>query len=87
METILGILREVRDPRAANAQHDLGEVLFIALCAFICGAQTCCEIAVFGPFLAEGHERRGLGEAIQLRHRPPEPFFDALNRCRRRRQW
>jgi predicted transposase YbfD/YdcC len=48
METILGILREVRDPRAANAQHDLGEVLFIALCAFICGAQTCCEIAVFG---------------------------------------
>jgi predicted transposase YbfD/YdcC len=48
MEIILGVLREVRDPRAANAQHDLCEVLFIALCACICGAQTCCEMAAFG---------------------------------------
>ena len=48
MEIILGVLREVRDPRAANAQHDLREVLFIALCACICGARTCCEMALFG---------------------------------------
>lgn len=35
------------DPRADNAQHDLTEILFIALLATLCGAQTCCDIALF----------------------------------------
>lgn len=48
METVLAILGEVRDPRAENAQHKLAEVLFIALAACLCGAQSCCEMAAFG---------------------------------------
>ncbi len=35
------------DPRANNAVHDLTELLFIALLATLCGAQTCCDIALF----------------------------------------
>lgn len=35
------------DPRANNALHDLTELLFIALLATLCGAQTCCDIALF----------------------------------------
>lgn len=36
------------DPRAANAQHDLTEVLFIALAALLCGAESCVDMADFG---------------------------------------
>src|SRR5438105_9216030 len=38
---------ELPDPRADNALHDLTEILFIALLATLCGAQTCCDIALF----------------------------------------
>jgi predicted transposase YbfD/YdcC len=36
------------DPRRNQAQHDLTEMLFIALLATLCGATSCCDIAVFG---------------------------------------
>jgi predicted transposase YbfD/YdcC len=36
------------DPRKNQAQHDLTEMLFIALMATLCGATTCCDIALFG---------------------------------------
>jgi predicted transposase YbfD/YdcC len=36
------------DPRADNARHDLLEVLFIALAATLCGAESCSDMAVFG---------------------------------------
>ena len=44
------------DPRTGNAQrHDLLEILLIALCATLCGAETCVDMALFGetkePFL------------------------------------
>src|SRR5215470_8925108 len=39
---------ELRDPRASNAQYALLEVLFIALAATICGAQSAAEMALFG---------------------------------------
>ncbi len=39
---------EVSDPRAANARHDLHEVIFIALAAVLCGAQDCTDMALFG---------------------------------------
>lgn len=39
---------EVPDPRADNAQHDLLEMLFIALLASLCGARGCSDIAEFG---------------------------------------
>ena len=40
--------RKLRDPRAANAQHDLLEILVIALAATLCGAQSAAEMALFG---------------------------------------
>jgi predicted transposase YbfD/YdcC len=42
------LFRRLADPRAANARHELWEILFIALAAVLCGAKSCCEIALFG---------------------------------------
>src|ERR1700732_440694 len=42
------------DPRADNARHDLLEVLFIALAATLCGAESCSDMADFG------HSKEGL---------------------------
>jgi len=42
------IFRRLPDPRAANARHDLLEVLVIALAATLCGAQSCSDMAEFG---------------------------------------
>jgi predicted transposase YbfD/YdcC len=42
------IFRRLPDPRADNARHDLLEVLFIALVALLCGAETCSDMADFG---------------------------------------
>lgn len=39
---------ELHDPRADNAQHDLVEVLFIALLSSLCGARGCSDMAEFG---------------------------------------
>jgi len=47
METLLTILREVRDPRDMNARHCCASMLFIALMATLCGAKTCVDIADF----------------------------------------
>src|ERR1700710_2381396 len=38
----------VPDPRADNARHGLLEVLFIALAATLCGAESCSDMADFG---------------------------------------
>lgn len=38
----------VPDPRAGNARHDLVDVLVIAFAAMLCGAETCCDMALFG---------------------------------------
>lgn len=40
--------RHLPDPRAANATHDLLEILFVALAAVLCGAKSCSEMAEFG---------------------------------------
>jgi predicted transposase YbfD/YdcC len=42
------VFRGLRDPRAANAQHELLDVLFIALAATLCGAKCCSDMAQFG---------------------------------------
>ena len=42
------VFGKLRDPRAANAQHALVEVLFIALAALLCGAQGPTDMAEFG---------------------------------------
>jgi hypothetical protein len=47
VETLLSILREVRDPRDFNARHELSAMLFIALAASLGGAKTCVDYADF----------------------------------------
>ena len=42
------IFAEVPDPRDETAQHDLTEILFIALAAVLSGAQHCTQMAEFG---------------------------------------
>jgi hypothetical protein len=44
---IQDIFAEVPDPRDCNARHDLGDVLFVALAATLCGAAHCTEMALF----------------------------------------
>ncbi len=48
MDAFKACFSQVPDPRAANAQHDLVELLFIALAAVLCGAQSCTDMALFG---------------------------------------
>jgi predicted transposase YbfD/YdcC len=42
------VFRVLCDPRAANRQHELLEVLFIALLATLCGAEGAADMARFG---------------------------------------
>lgn len=43
----LEAFKDVPDPRDCTAQHDLTEILFIALAAVLCGATHCTEMALF----------------------------------------
>ena len=56
MERFRACFAELADPRTGNAQrHELLEILLIALCATLCGAESCVDMALFGrakePFL------------------------------------
>jgi predicted transposase YbfD/YdcC len=42
------VFRKLEDPRAANARHDLLEVLIIALAATLCGAEGASDMSEFG---------------------------------------
>jgi predicted transposase YbfD/YdcC len=48
MQNFGKIFRGLEDPRAANALHELVEVLFIALAAVLCGATGATDMALFG---------------------------------------
>src|SRR3954447_3049756 len=48
MEKFRKAFGRLPDPRADNARHDLLEVLFIALAATLCGAESCADMADFG---------------------------------------
>jgi len=76
VEDMLLIFREVRDPRDFTARHDLGEMLFLALCGLLCGEKTCVDIADF----AAGHEE-DFREVLRLRHGTPS--HDTLSRALR----
>lgn len=47
MEGFAQCFSELEDPRGVNALHDLTELLFIALLATLCGATSCCDMALF----------------------------------------
>ena len=57
---------KLRDPRAANAQHNLLEILFIALAATLCGAQGASEMVLFGR-----SKEALLRQFLQLEHGIP----------------
>ena len=48
MRGFISIFQDLEDPRAGNARHDLLELLFIALAAVLCGAESCADMADFG---------------------------------------
>jgi predicted transposase YbfD/YdcC len=47
MERFIACFAEVPDPRGANRRHDLAQVLFLALLAVLCGAESACDMAAF----------------------------------------
>jgi predicted transposase YbfD/YdcC len=47
MMVFLDVFKEVPDPRDFTAQHELTEILFIALVAVLCGATNCTEMVLF----------------------------------------
>jgi predicted transposase YbfD/YdcC len=57
---------DLADPRAANARHDLVEILFIALAALLCGAEGCADMAEFGRA-----KERFLRRILRLEHGVP----------------
>ena len=48
MEGFSSLFGSVPDPRAANVRYSMSSVLFIALAAVLCGAETCQDMADFG---------------------------------------
>jgi predicted transposase YbfD/YdcC len=57
---------EVSDPRGRNAQHDFIEILFIALLAQLCGAESCVDMADFAEAKCDV-----LGEVLDLKYGTP----------------
>jgi len=66
MDRFVECFGEIEDPRAGNARHDLVELLFIALLASLCGAQSCEDMAEFGRA-----KQALLGRFLSLRHGVP----------------
>jgi len=66
MRGFITIFEDVEDPRAANARHDLLELLFIALAAVLCGAESCSDMADFGSAKEDV-----LREVLELEHGIP----------------
>jgi predicted transposase YbfD/YdcC len=48
MERFQEVFGSLPDPRAANARHELPEILVVALAAVLCGAESCADMADFG---------------------------------------
>jgi predicted transposase YbfD/YdcC len=57
---------EIPDPRWRNARHSLGEILFIALAASLCGAQSAVDMADFAR-----SRLAFLKQVLKLEHGPP----------------
>ena len=66
MENFISIFSDVDDPRADNARHELLDVLFMALAAVLCGAESCADMAEFGAA-----KERLLRQVLRLEHGIP----------------
>jgi predicted transposase YbfD/YdcC len=73
MQAFRSLFGALPDPRAANARHDLAEILLISFAATLCGAQTCVDIAEF----AQAKEAM-LRTIMRLEHGPPS--HDTISR-------
>ena len=89
MQGFRAIFADIPDPRDFNAQHDLTEILFIALAASLCGADSCVGFAEFGrakepllrAFLTLAHGIPSHDTFTRvLRHLDPQPLEAALIR-------
>ena len=71
MESFTDAFSSLPDPRAGNVRHDLMEVVFIALAATLCGAQSCVDMALFAR-----SKEIFLREIVEMPHGPPshDPF-------------
>ena len=72
MDRFEACFSEIEDPRTGNARrHDLLEVLFMSLCASLCGAESCVDMADFAQ--AKEDVLRGF---LKLAGGPPshDPF-------------
>lgn len=77
MERLASFFGEIEDPRAANARHDLLELMFIALAAVLCGAEDCTDMALFARAKLDL-----LRQVLKLEHGPPS--HDTFSRVFRR---
>jgi predicted transposase YbfD/YdcC len=77
MNDFFVIFETVPDPRDLNARHDLREMLFIALAAMLCGAESCVEMMEFGR-----KKQVLLGTILELKHGIPS--HDTFSRVFRR---
>jgi predicted transposase YbfD/YdcC len=66
MEKFEKVFRGLADPRAANAQHELLEILVVALAAVLCGAKGPTDMALFGR-----SKERVLRNFLRLEHGIP----------------
>ncbi len=89
MEAFREIFADLPDPRDCTAQHDLTEMMFIALVASLCGAQDCSEMAEFGvakeplfrQFLTLKHGIPSHDTFSRLfRHLNPQAFAEVFQR-------
>src|SRR6267154_5917737 len=67
------VFQRLPDPRAGNARHELLDVLFVALAAVLCGAESCADMADFGQ------SKEGLLRLV-LRLEHGIPSHDAFSR-------
>ena len=73
MERFAECFEELVDPRGRSGDHDLTEMIFIALLATLCGAKYCTDIALFG------REKEGLLRTI-LELKNGIPSHDTFSR-------
>src|SRR6266853_3589611 len=66
MQKFRSIFRGLADPRAANALHELLEILIIALAAMLCGAKGATDFALFGR-----SKEKLLRQFLRLEHGVP----------------
>ena len=66
MDKFASCFCDLDDPRRSNARHDLNEMLMIGLCAMLCGAEDCTDMALFGDAKEDF-----LREFMPLRHGIP----------------